>query len=300
MRRRLTTWPKILGFLLVVGGVYCGLNYYGRQLIYSPSSRVTNTPAKIGLLFDNVFITTPDGININGWFVPADVELPTAPTLLFFRRSTGNMSDSLDKLRLFHDLGLTVFIIDYRGYGKSGGVPSEQGLTQDAVAAYFYLTGQRGVPTEQLFLFGETLGAAVAIDLATKVDAAGLIAEAAFTSIFDRVQQDRPYLPLQLLTRDKYDCAAKIRNVRMPVLLVHSADDEIVPFREAELLYAAARDPKELFSIHGTHADAFVSSFDTYYDKIALFISQHTATPALEAAVRVTPIETGLPDRASQ
>jgi fermentation-respiration switch protein FrsA (DUF1100 family) len=194
------------------------------------------------------------------------------PTLLFFHGGVGNLSDYLEKVHLLHDMGLDVFTVDYRGYGKSGGTPSESGLASDAVAAYFYLTGKRHVKPERLYLYGEDLGAAVAIDLATKVPAAGLITEGASASVIEKIEEAWPLIPWQFLLRSKFDSLTKIRDVHMPLLIIHSADDEVVSFNDSRRLSALAHEPKELVEIHGTHRDAFVHSFDLYYDKVAHFI----------------------------
>jgi fermentation-respiration switch protein FrsA (DUF1100 family) len=291
MRQRATTWPIILILLLLVAGIYFGLCAYARQLIYAPSSYVPRTPVNVGLLHDDVFLSTSDGTTINGWFVAADVDRRPAPTVLFFHGGTGNMANRLDKLPLFHDLGANVFIIDYRGFGKSLGVPSETGMAQDALAAYFYLVEQRGIAPAELFLFGEGLGAAVAIELTTKVNVAGLITEAAPASVLETVQRDCAYLPLQWLTRDRFDCYSRIGSVRVPVLLIHSTDDEVVAFGEAERIFAAAHEPKELFPIRGNHSAAFLDSFDSYSDKLADFIWHHAPPPKREHEVLGNPVE---------
>lgn len=280
MKRRIRTWVKAALFLLILGGALLWIRSCERRTLYSPSLLVKVTPASIKLPFDNIVIATADGVNIHGWFVPAASGAESGPsgdTLLFFHSGAGNISDRLDKLRLFHDIGLNVFLLDYRGYGKSAGEPSERGLALDALAAYFYLVGKRGVPPERLFLYGESLGAAVAIELATKVRAAGLITEAAFVSLPERFRQDWPLIPWNLLLRDKYDSLSKINDVRMPLLFLHRLDDERIPFTDSQRLYGSARHPNQLVELHGKRADAFVNSFDTCYHTIAGFVRQRRA-----------------------
>jgi len=182
------------------------------------------------------------------------------------------MSDSLEKIHLFHDMGLDVFAIDYHGYGASSGAPRESALTGDALAAYFYLVGKRNVKLERLYICGEDLGAAVAIDLATRVAPAGLITEGANASILEKVEDDWPLIPWQYLLLNQFDSIKKIGDVHVPVLMFHSSDDELVPINDSRRLYVLAHEPKELVEIHGSHRDAFVKSFDTYYDKIDQFV----------------------------
>jgi hypothetical protein len=261
-----------------VGGVYLVMRNYEQQFVYAPSTFVKKTPRDAKLFFDNIALATDDGVNIQGWFVPANVseDAPGTnaplPTLLFFHGAVGNISDYLEKIHLLHDMGLDVFTVDYHGYGKSGGAPSESGLASDAVAAYFYLTEKRHVKPERLYLYGEDLGAAVAIDLATKVSAAGLITEGASASVIEKIEEAWPLIPWQFLLRNKFDSLTKIRDVHIPLLIIHSADDEVVSFNDSRRLCALAHEPKELVEIHGTHRDAFVHSFDLYYDKVSHFI----------------------------
>jgi fermentation-respiration switch protein FrsA (DUF1100 family) len=278
MKRTTQSWLRRLLFLLLVAGAYLGLRTYAERYPFDPSDWLDKTPRDLDLPFDSVVVTASDGVNVHGWLIPQDpgaglsTTRSTPPTLLFLHGGDGNMSDRLEKIRFFHDLGLDVFIIDYRGYGKSGGSPSEQGLAEDALAAHAYLVNQRGVKPEQLYLYGEDLGAAVAIALATKADAAGLITEGASASVLEKLQQRWPLVPWRYLDRDPFDSLSKIGAVRMPVLFIHSADDEAVPCGDSKRLFALARDPRELAEIHGSHKDAFLNSFDAYYDAISRFV----------------------------
>ena len=278
MKRRTRSWLRLTLLLLLVGGVYLVMRNYEQQFVYAPSTFIKKTPRQAKLSFDNIALATDDGVNIQGWFVPAHepeeasgTNAPS-PTLLFFHGGVGNISDYLEKVHLLHDIGLDVFTVDYHGYGKSGGTPSESGLASDALAAYFYLTEKRHVKPERLYLYGEDLGAAVAIDLATKVPAAGLITEGASASVIEKIEDAWPLIPWQFLLRNKFDSLTKIRDVHMPVLIIHSAEDNVVPFNDSRRLCALAHEPKELVEIHGTHRDAFVYSFELYYDKVSHFI----------------------------
>jgi pimeloyl-ACP methyl ester carboxylesterase len=294
MKHRTRLWLRFILILMLTGGVYLLLRNYEQEFVYAPSAFLQKTPREAEMAFDNIALVADDGINIQGWFVPSqplEQEVPatnsTTPTLLFFHGKTGNIGDCLEKIHFFHDMGLDVFIIDYHGYGKSGGAPTERALTGDALAAYFYLIEKRGVKPEQLYIYGEDLGAAVGIDLAAKVPAAGLITEGATASILENVEDDWPLIPWQFLLRNQFDSLTRIRDVHIPVLLIHSAEDELVPFNSSRRLCALAHDPKELVEIHGTHGGAFIKSFDVYYDKIEHFVrgqpkdkSADTASPS--------------------
>lgn len=278
MKQRTRSWLRLLLLLLLVGGVYLLLYSYDQHVVFNPGATLTRTPHDIDLPFDNVVLITSDGMNVHGWFIPqhpSDDANPTGsvtPVILFFHGGSGNMSERLEKIRLFHDIGLEVFAIDYRGYGKSGGVPSERGLGNDAEAAYSYLVKERGVKPQHLYIYGEELGAAVAIDLATKSRAAGLITEAASASVIEDIRQTWPLIPWQFLIRNQFDSVAKIGDVHIPVLLIHSAEDDVVSFNDSRRLFALAHAPKELVEIHGSHSEALVNSFDAYYDAISHFV----------------------------
>jgi uncharacterized protein len=278
MKHKARSWFRLVLFLLLGGGLYLLLRSYEQSYVFHPSATLTKTPQDIDLPFDSIVLTAADNVSINGWFIPEhgpedeNSTRDVPPSLLFFHGGNGNCSDRLQKIRLFHDLGFDVLIIDYRGYGRSGGTPSEKGLANDALAAYSYLTEKRGVKPQRLYLYGEELGAAVAIDLATKARAAGLITEAASASVLGEIQQSWPLIPWEYLLRNKFDSVSKIRDVHIPVLLIHSSDDEIVSFNDSRRLYALAHEPRQLVEIHGTHNAAFVHSFDAYYDAISQFV----------------------------
>ncbi len=278
MKRKTRLWLRLILVALLGGGVYLLMRDYEQEFVYAPTSFVKKTPRDAGMPFDSIALESDDGVTIQGWFIPAQSpDQPSATdavsrTLLFFHGRAGNMSDSLEKIHLFHDMGLDVFAIDYHGYGASGGAPSERALTGDALAAYFYLVGKRHVKLEQLYIGGEDLGAAVAIDLATRVAPAGLITEGANASILGKIEDDWPLIPWQYLLLNQFDSINKIGDVHVPVLMFHSSDDELVPFNDSRRLYVLAHEPKQLVEIHGSHRDAFVKSFDTYYDKIDQFV----------------------------
>ena len=278
MKHKTRSWFRLILFLLLVGGLYLLFRGYEQSFLFHPSPTLTKTPQDLDLAFDSVILTTADDVNIHGWYVPqngGEDQVTTAevvPCLLYLDGSNGNCSDRLQKSRVFHDLGFDVFIIDYRGYGRSAGAPTERGLMADALAAYSYVLDKRGVKPQRLYLYGEDLGAAVAIDLATKVRAAGLIAEGATASVLEEIEQAWPLIPWQYLLQNKFDSVSKMRNVHIPVLFIHSSDDEVVSFNDSRRLFSLANEPRQLVQIHGSHADAFVNSFDVYYDSISQFV----------------------------
>jgi pimeloyl-ACP methyl ester carboxylesterase len=192
-------------------------------------------------------------------------------TVLFFHGNAGNISHRFEKFRVFRDLGVDTFSIDYRGYGRSEGQPNEEGTYRDALAAYEYLTQQRHILPRSLLVYGESLGAAVAADLASKVDVRGLVLEEGFTSVADVGQGMFPFLPVRWLVRNKYDTLSKLPRINVPLLILHSRDDEFFNMRHAERLLAAANEPKQLVELRGGHNDAFLTSATIYHDALRKF-----------------------------
>jgi hypothetical protein len=269
----LTAAIAVLGLYLA----FLALVFLGQsRLLYLPDvagRSLAATPRAIGLSYEDVHLRTEDGVSLHGWLVSAPVTVRRGMTLLFFHGNAGNISHRLDSIRIFADLGLDVFILDYRGYGLSEGSPSEPGTYRDANAAWRWLTGERGLAPGQILLFGRSLGAAVALELATRVEPAGVILESAFTSVPDLGAEIYPFLPVRLLSRYRYDNRGRIASVRAPVLVVHSRGDEIIPFRHGQALFAAASEPKRFLELQGGHNDGFLVSGVGYRRGLAEFLA---------------------------
>ena len=236
-----------------------------------PGRELLGAPSDAGLPFDEVWIETADGVRLHGWYVPAQ---PARATLLFFHGNAGNVSHRLDSLRIFHDLGLSVLIIDYRGYGRSEGTPSERGTGRDARAAWAYLVTERGAEPEKIVVFGRSLGAAVAAELARDVAPGALILESAFTSVPDIAQEAYWFLPARWLSRFEYATAEYVKEIAAPVLVIHSEDDEIIPFHHGRAVFEAANGPKQLLVLHGDHNTGFLLSASRYRQGIDGFLSE--------------------------
>jgi len=264
---------KMIFILLLILFVALGLwlRWNEPRMIYYPNRQIDQTPELVGLKYDDVTLTTSDGLKINGWFLPARTN--SALTVLLFHGNAGNISHRLEKLAALHDLDVNTFIIDYRGYGRSEGKPDEQGTYLDARAAYNYLVTQRKVTPHSVIVYGESLGSAIAADLATKVEIGGLVLEEAFTSIGDVGQKMFPFYPVRWLVRNKYDTLSKMPRIKVPLLIFHSLDDELFNMRHAQRLLAAANDPKQLVELRGHHNDAFLVSATTYHAAMQKFFA---------------------------
>jgi fermentation-respiration switch protein FrsA (DUF1100 family) len=268
---------SFLGTVVLLGGMLYGsicvyLFFMQAKLIYYPnvpSRELTATPKDIGLDYENISLITSDQVKLHGWFIPAKQE---KGVLLFLHGNAGNISHRLDSLEIFHDLGLSTLIIDYRGYGRSQGKTSEEGTYFDAEAAWQYLTEQRKVPPRKIFVFGRSLGAAIAAQQAARYPPGGLILESAFTSVPDMAAHIYPILPVRLLSRFSYDTKAALQSISCPVLIIHSPGDDIIPFENGSKLFESALEPKFFLKIRGGHNDGFLVSGRLYFEGLEKFI----------------------------
>lgn len=245
-------------------------HFFQEHFIYFPQSEIVVTPDVISLDYEELTLTTSDGIEINAWWIPHS---NARATLLFLHGNAGNISHRLDSINIFHQLGFSVLIIDYRGYGKSTGKPSEEGTYIDAETAWHFLTNEKMIKSDDIIIFGRSLGGAVATWLADKYPSAALIIESCFTSIADIGKHYYPYLPTSLLARIKYPSIDRISEVKAPVLIIHSAYDEIIPYKFGKQLFEHASEPKTFLDIVGGHNDGFLISGNKYSDGIDRFIT---------------------------
>lgn len=242
------------------------------HFIYYPERVLSADPGSIGLQFESVSFETRDGVKLSGWYIPAE---SARGVILFYHGNAGNISHRLDSIEIFHQLGLDVFIFDYRGYGQSQGKPTEQGTYKDAEAAWRYLIEERQVSPNEVIVFGRSLGASIAAWLAQSHTPRALILESTFTSLPDIAARLYPYLPVRLLLRFEYNTAEYLGRVNSPVLIVHSRDDEIMPFSHGRRLFEMANEPKEFLEITGTHNEGFIASGKLYEEGLNAFILEH-------------------------
>ncbi|WP_253449171.1 alpha/beta hydrolase [Halomonas sp. Y3] len=249
---------------------------FQERLLYLPhmGREPIGTPADRGLAWEPVLLETEDGLALDAWWLPH--ERPRA-SLLFLHGNAGNISHRLDSLVQFHRLGFAVLILDYRGYGRSEGRPSEAGLALDAMAGWRWLREEAGQAPEEVVLFGRSLGAAVAAELAEEREAQGerpaaVILESPFRSVPELAQRVYPFLPARWLARFSHDTESHVGGITAPLLVIHSRDDEIIPFAEGEAVYRAARDPKRLLEIRGGHNTGFLESEPDYSEGIDGFL----------------------------
>ena len=259
-------------FVIVFLGLFCLVRFLERTSFFFPSKFIDYTPDQIGLVYEDLYLTTLDGVKMNAWLVKST---PKAATLIFAHGNAGNIGDRLMKIKFWHDLGLNILIFDYRGYGQSQGIPTEKGVYLDAQAAYDYVQNRLDTDHHRIIGYGESLGGAVMIDLATQRKLAGLIIESSFTSAGDMAQRYYPLLP-SFMMGIKFDSLSKIRNITIPKLFLHSPEDQTVPLPMGQKLYGAARPPKNFLLIHGGHNDITFITDSKIKDSVKNFLQTHS------------------------
>ncbi|OGW97753.1 MAG: hypothetical protein A2Z81_05035 [Omnitrophica WOR_2 bacterium GWA2_45_18] len=240
------------------------------KTVFAPARDIASTPAALGFPFEDLYLTTEDGVKLNAWFIQSS---PQDGTLIFLHGNAGNIGDRLGKIDFFHKMGLNILIFDYRGYGKSGGYPSEKGIYSDARAAYDYLLTRQDVDPSRLGAYGGSLGGVVAVNLATQRRLACLIIDSSFSSGQDMAKHIFPVIP-GFLVRKKLDAIGKIKQVGIPKLFIHSIEDEIVPLALGKKLYAAAIEPKRFLEIVGDHNDGYLRDGERIRDGISQFLKE--------------------------
>jgi fermentation-respiration switch protein FrsA (DUF1100 family) len=233
-----------------------------------PGRSLDRTPADIGADYSDVWIRTSDGVQLHGWFLPGESDR----VLLFFHGNAGNISHRLESIRQFLQLGLSVLIVDYRGYGQSEGRTTEQGIYRDAEAAWQFLVEAGDTPPGRIVLFGRSMGASAAAYLAARHRPAALVVESSFTSVPDIAAEYYPWLPVRWLSRLRHSTEDFVRQAGVPVLVIHSRDDEIVPFRHGEAIFAAAGEPRAFLELRGSHNDAFLADEQNYLGGLRSFL----------------------------
>lgn len=250
--------------------VFFFVRFLERKNLYFPLQKIESTPKNIGLDYEDVSFQTKDGVQLSGWFISSE---NARAAVIFCHGNGGNISHRLHNIKLLNSLSLDVLIFDYRGYGMSKGTPSENGLYIDTEAAYDYLVNEKKVSPRKILIYGESLGGAVAVDLAGKKELGGIIIEGGFTSVSDMAKRILPFIPI-FIYKTRFNSVEKIKNIRAPKLIFHSLDDEIVPFELGEKLFHAAAEPKEFVKIRGGHNDALFISEKVFILKIDEFVKK--------------------------
>jgi alpha-beta hydrolase superfamily lysophospholipase len=267
---------RVIANLLLAGAIAYALIlvlvfFLQPRLVYFPQtgSELAATPLAAGLAFDEVWLQTADGETLHAWWTP--VPRPRGAVLIL-HGNAGNISHRLEYLAMFHKLGYATLILDYRGYGRSSGVPSEEGTYRDADAGWRYLLETRKLTAQQIIIFGESLGGGVASWLAAKYPPRALLLASTFTSVPDLGARVYPWLPVRMLARIEYGNLQRIGQIAAPVLIAHSRGDEIIPFAHGEALFSAAREPKRFLALSGGHNEGFLYGRDEWVAAVGAFL----------------------------
>ncbi len=277
-------WRLLKGFLVIYAVIVGGVYLFQRKLQYFPDADPVPLPqGREYLGLQTVALVSEDGSKLFSWYWPGKRSL----TLVYFHGNGGNRGDRLDWIRDFHRLGYGVFILDYRGYGGSQGVPTERGLYQDGQAALDWL---REKTEQKLVYLGESLGSGVAVEMATRITPAALIIQSGFSSVVDVAQKSYPYLPVGLLMKDRYESLPKIRGVRCPLLFIHGDRDSTVPLSLGQALYDAAPEPKDWFLVPGaSHSNVVDLGGQSYWKKIDDFLQRVSGSKLTGNSLRASP-----------
>jgi uncharacterized protein len=261
--------------------VTLALYFLQSKLIFVPSQVIETTPARFKLPYQEIWLSVKNSQGkierMHGWWLPSSQ--PDGKVLLYLHGNGLNIGANVAHANRFHKLGFSVLLIDYRGYGRSeGGFPTENSVYQDAVAMWDYLVSQRRIAPKNIFIYGHSLGGAIAIDLAVKhPDAAALIVESSFASIRKMVDYQPQYrfFPIDLILSNKFDSVEKVRSLKMPVLFFHGKADRTIPHEMSEQLFAAAPEPKRLLLIpNAGHSNLADTAGKIYLEAVQKLIEQ--------------------------
>jgi len=250
--------------LLAIGGTVAYMVSNEASYIYFPERGMVQSPRSAGLPFSVQRFKTPDGVELYGWYLP---QRQARFVLLSLHGNGGNISGRIKQYRRWHDMGLSVFAFDYRGFGDSTGEPSEAGLYTDALTAWKLLTGKYDIPPERIIIAGRSLGSSVAARLAGEVNPAALALEVPFTSIPDMSSEQYPWLPLHWFVKSRFDTLEALGKVEVPLLLISAKQDELIPGWMAGKLFEAYEGTKLRGTLDGGHND-FDSVSEGAYEKL--------------------------------
>ena len=262
----------LLGLLLAFVGLAVVLwTQVEKRFVFFPSSEISCTPQRSGLPYEEVTFTGYDGLRLHGWYVPGRSDV----TFLWFHGNGGNIGHRVDEIDIIHHrLGVNLLIFDYSGYGKSEGKPSERGTYLDARAALAYLQTRSDLDVEKIVYFGRSLGAAVAVELATFESPLALVLVSPFASIADMARKSLLNLPVQWLLRDRYNSYARIKGINRPLLILHGDQDKTVPISQGKKLFDAANQPKRFQVVLGAgHNDTYLASRSSYWEALDVFLA---------------------------
>jgi len=274
-------WIKriLLSLVVFVAVAYVGVCVWLRanetRLIFGRRLPVVTPSSSLALNQQRVEFADGAGTKFIAWIIPSLLQDHSDIWLIHFHGSGANISSDSAGYDDFRAMGFNIIAPEYPGYGDAPGEPSEAAVESAAKAAYDYLRTKKNVPPKNIVIFGGSLGSAVAIDLASRVQAAALIEHAGFTSMVDMGNKQYPFLPIALLARNKFESDKKIAQVKMPILIIHGREDEVIPYSQGERLYQLAPEPKRFMEVRGPHgpAQARAAQNPNFLNEIVTFLN---------------------------
>jgi len=243
LKRRNFFLEIIIGLVLIYVSVLVLLFIFQRNLMYHPNEN-NYFGDKLEVNIEKVNIKTPDNLSLLGWFHKKD--LNKFKTIIYFHGNAGTLENRIHKLNHFKDMEVNFLIIAWRGFSGNEGKPTENGLYLDGMSAVNWILDE-GVKEENLILYGESLGTGIATEIAQNKNFAGVILETPFTSMINAAKEFYPYIPVNLLLKDRYENYKKIKNINIPILIMHGEQDTIVPFKMGKKMYQLANEPKYFY-----------------------------------------------------
>lgn len=267
---------KYLCILLIIFIVLCMFinflfsKYIFPKALYQRSSVIYRTPELNGWDYEDVFVSVGKE-KTHGWYIPC--ENPKG-FILFSHGNAGNVADRLESVGIFRNLGMSVLVYDYGGYGQSTGKPSEERCCQDALAMWRWLTEEKKVLPGQVVLFGRSLGGAVTANLATKVNCAGVILESTFLSTVDVAKDMFRWFPARFARGNEFNTKEKANQIKSPVLVIHSPEDTLIKYYHGKQIFDLLSVDKEFLEIRGDHNEGFIITGEKYHDGLRNFIEK--------------------------
>ena len=252
-----------------------------KRFVFFPVAEVLYTPNDVNLEYEDVRIQTSDGLELHGWFLPGEPKAASGPnsnvTWLWFHGNGGNIGHRTIELALAHHrTGANIFIFDYRGYGESQGTASEQGTYLDSRAVIDYLSSRPDVDSSRIVYLGHSLGAAVALELSLTQPPLALVLVSPFASVRDMANLTLPFPPVAWLVRNHFDNISRIRQLEVPLLVLHGDQDETVPISQGRKLFEAANQPKRFQTLEGAaHNDTYEVAGEQYWGAIESFLAEY-------------------------
>lgn len=273
----------IIVFAITVAVAYlllCTAFYFFQGVaLYRPNTTVDQTPAKDGLAYEDLTLTTSDGTKIQAWYVPCE---NSTRFVIYCHGNGGNIAYNLREIGIFHELGLNVAVFDYEGYGNSEGDPSEDGTYRDVDVVWHYLADNKNATPKRILLFGHSMGGPISAWCARQHHPAALVLDSTFVSFDEEAQDLVPIVPASLLSTIEYTTLEYAKAAALPTMVLHSKADRTIAYDHGQRIYAGLNEPKRFVEITGGHNDGFTQCRALYIQVLTEFLDRYLPAEAIE------------------